>query len=551
MNAKRLRFPLSLAACAMAFFGLHSIACAQATNDLPENTTHAVVDASDDDYLIAPDIAFSTFDENTDDSIVDPSGIEWIDDGHTPECDIDNHSAPPNITEITLESPSSEMPEMRLPNPEYLVENIHIAGNTHTSRERILRIMQLDESKKLTLEALEDCRIRLALSGLFENVEMNLIPGAQRSSLKIDIYLKERSPLQINQYFFGTDAKSPYWHGLDLTWLGAFHPFHQIRMIYAATSSNDFTIELQYRIPTIHDLPISITAGIHALKSHEGIYGIRPIQSPSHFGAHPPRLEHIDDLAFQRHGASLGVGYALASHWRFSLRTSYSRITRQNRLMTVTNSLHDYLSPGASNLFDLGAAVAFDTRTAHEMPNDGHYVSLFASGTFKTHNFSSYEYIRLALAHQSNIQLSSPVHILRINTFIGGVFGDAPFFEKFFFNDFYDLAPSRIAYLNPSQRGAFDLFSTGADTLGYEDYIARLSISYAWQPVEQKIEFFALVSGIWSDSAESYPVKIANPSNAKRDTFPVDLSLNAGIRLKTDYGLFSLTLAHIFNLIPR
>ena len=52
-------------------------------------------------------------------------------------------------------------------------------------------------------------------------------------------------------------------------------------------------------------------------------------------------------------------------------------------------------------------------------------------------------------------------------------------------------------------------------------------------------------------SAKDEFIQIANKNNAKRDVFPVDMSFNLGVRMRTEYGLFSLTLAHIFNLIPR
>ena len=79
----------------------------------------------------------------------------------------------------------------------------------------------------------------------------------------------------------------------------------------------------------------------------------------------------------------------------------------------------------------------------------------------------------------------------------------------------------------------------------------KTSISYAWQPIEQRVEFFGLVSAIWANSDKDEFIQIANKNNAKRDVFPVDMSFNLGVRMRTEYGLFSLTLAHIFNLIPR
>lgn len=488
-----------------------------------------IADAPDGDYILA---AAGDWDEEKGDYSDINDDID--DDGPVDETYAD-------------QDPS----QLKLPNPKYYVENIHISGNKHTSRERILKIMQIADDpdspdKFLTTDQLEDCRIRLAVSGLFENVEMKLMPGSQTGRLRIEIAVDERSPIQINRYFVGTDSKSPYWHGLDVSWIGAFSSPHRMRMTYAATTASDYTLDLHYFVPSIAKLPISLMAGIHTMNGHEGVFGpaFKAVRSPENDNV------HLDDMSFERHGASLGMGFAVSDNFRLHLRTAYGRLRRQNRDKALESGLDVYLKRDWSNLFNGSLTLAFDTRSGHEMPNDGHAAAFSVGGTFKT-KASQYEYIKLMFMHQSNVRLGSPSHILRISTFLGGVWGDAPFFEKFFYNDFYDLAPSRIGLLNPSERGAFDIFKTGAKGLAYEDYLAHLSVSYAWQPIPQRIEFFGLVSAVWANSAHNRQIRIANKSYVNRSPFPVDLSFNAGVRLRTDYGLFSFTLAHIFNLIPR
>lgn len=500
------------------------------TNDAPN-----IVDASDDEWMLLPSATLREVYEDDNPEYADAQHIEnqIIDDAETQIAKVDANTSTDDI---------------RLPNPEYSIESIHIAGNSYTSRKRILELIDLDDldAIHMTLEELEDCRIRLALTGRFEHVEMKLRPGKESSRLRIDLNVEERSPIQVNQYYIGTDSKSTYWHGLDVTWLSMFAPLDRMRMVYAATSSNDYTLDLSYYVPSIAKLPLSLLFNIHTMNGHEGIYG------PS-FGQHGNRNDdfvHLDDIDFQRHGATIGMSYGITKDFRVFLRTSYDRIHRHHQLEALAPDLNHFLKRNWSNHFDLGAMIAYDTRSGHQMPNDGHVFQFGVSGTFKT-KASNYQYIKMILMHQSNIQLGSPVHLLRIGTFLGGILGDAPFFEKFFYNDFYDLAPARIGILNPSSRGAFDIFSTGAKSLSYEDFLARLSISYAWQPIEQRVEFFGLVSAIWANSDKDEFIQIANKNNAKRDVFPVDMSFNLGVRMRTEYGLFSLTLAHIFNLIPR
>lgn len=523
--------------------GLEPDSISPETASLPETTplpdsVPEIVDASSDEWLMLTPSA--TLQEVYEDG----EGGEYLE-----AYDIEEENVDENVAQDLPVEADDQTAELRLPNPEYSIESIHVSGNTYTSRKRILELMALDddiESLRMTLEELEDCRVRLALTGRFDSVEMKLRPGNTSSSLRIDINVDDRSPIQINQYYVGTDSKSSYWHGLDVSWLSLFSPLHRMRAVYAATSSNDYTLDVSYYVPSIADLPLSMLFNVHTMNGHEGVYG----PTIDRRGSRNYDFEHIDDMSFARHGATIGASYGITKDLRIFLRTSYDRIYRYNKLAVLTDNLDYYLKNGGSNHFDVGTMIAYDSRSGHQMPNDGHSVHLGVSGTFKT-KASNYKYIKLVLAHQSNIQLFSPVHILRISTFLGGIWGDAPFFEKFFFNDFYDLAPSRIGVLNPSSRGAFDIFGTGAKSLSYEDFLARLSLSYAWQPLEQRVEFFGLVSAIWANSDKVSLIQIANKNYKKPEIFPVDMSFNLGVRMRTEYGLFSLTLAHIFNLIPR
>ena len=103
--------------------------------------------------------------------------------------------------------------------------------------------------------------------------------------------------------------------------------------------------------------------------------------------------------------------------------------------------------------------------------------------------------------------------------------------------------------LNASSRGAYDLFNTGASSLGYEDYLVNLALTYAYQPQPRKIELFVTAAGTYADSFKQYPVALGIRPRSQRGDFPIDMSFNAGVRFDTPYGLFSITLAHIFNFI--
>lgn len=433
--------------------------------------------------------------------------------------------------------------EMRLPNPSYEIEHIRIAGNMQTSREYILKMLALDTSRSVTLEDLEAARIRLVASGLFQSVDMSLSPGSGSGKLGICLDLVERSRLQINRYYIGASRKSPFWMGLDVDWLAPFGTDHRMRMAFAAASSDAYTFELGYLVPMIADLPLSLMFSVQSMSSFEDLYGS--------FGPGGERRVwgKLDRMGFGRHGGTAGIGYAPIPHVRLMLRLEYMRILRQSESGVPGGQLDKYLKSGWSNLASLRIMAAYDSREGRDLPNAGHMVALALNGSARM-SASQYGFFKLSLAHQSNFELS-PQHVLRIDSFGGALFGDAPFFEKFFFNDFYSLAPSRIHHLNPSSRGAYDIFGTGASSLSYEDFLVHLALSYAWQPFVRRLELFVTVGATYADTPSHGRRVLGIASRAERGDFPVDLSFNLGVRFKTDYGLVGFSLVNVFDLLGR
>lgn len=449
------------------------------------------------------------------------------------------------IASEIFETPSLPPVDTKLPNPEYELESIRISGNYQISKARILNIIGLAEGSHLTLEQLEDARIKLMISGLFKDASFHIYPGSGQQKLELELHVQERSPFQINEYFVGTSQKSPFWLGLDVSWLAPFASHHRLRMGFVATNVSDYSLQLNYFVPSVAQTPISLTFGIQSQNGHEGIFGLARIISPLKTN----KFAYLDDMEYAKHGAHLGIGYTPTPKFRLVLVLEYLNLTRYNDVDTLSNALEPYLKSGISHMTSASISASYDTREGRVLPNSGHFIMVGAKGTAKT-AASQYAFFKMHLAHQSNWSVA-PSHILRMNTFGGFVLGDAPFFEKFFYNDFYALGTNRALQLNPSHKGAYDLFKTGTSSLGYEDFLAHLSFSYAWQPHESTFELFATVGATWANSKPRSDVNLGIQPESSRSDFPIDLSANAGARFKTDYGLFSVTIGHVLDLAAR
>ena len=468
---------------------------------------------------------------------LDENGMESLDSEYDQDSET-SQNLPANLGEISL------------PNPVYEISEIIIVGNKQTSRERILSMMDISEGSRITLNELEETRFQMAVSGAFKSVEMTLVPDKSHHKMGIRLDVVENAKLQINDYWLGTSEKSPFWMGMDVTWVAPFSLPHRMRLAFGATTTNDYTLNFTYLIPSFSKYSLSMFATLQSTLGHEGLFGHLFI--PAGFDEDHQMLTsrtYLGDLTYHNNGLTFGMGYAPAENIRLMFRLQYAHIRKGTTDPRLDSPTHDFLAHPETNHPTISVMASFDNRHGHALPTSGHLVSANIRGTFRS-AMSDYQYIRANLFHQSNFGLA-PQHILRLQTFAGLIYGDSPFFERFFYNDFYSFAPSRFQNLNPSDKGAFDLFHTGASSLSYEDFLVHLALTYAWQPMRQLLELFITVSATYADSFEQKALAIGIQPTRDRSNFPVDMSFNAGIRMQTTYGLVSITLAHIINLIPR
>ncbi|MCL2325707.1 MAG: hypothetical protein FWC40_04320, partial [Proteobacteria bacterium] len=159
-----------------------------------------------------------------------------------------------------------------LPDPVYVLESIDVSGNIMTSRARVLTIMQLAPEDQVRLQELETAQARLAMSGIFEDVEMELQPGSDFRRLKIKLRLKERLHIQVNDYHLGISEKSAFWLGLDVSYLNVLGTGQRFRLAFVATPRSDHALHASYLIPSLADSPFSLSLSFLSVNSREQLY---------------------------------------------------------------------------------------------------------------------------------------------------------------------------------------------------------------------------------------------------------------------------------------
>ncbi|MFA5624158.1 MAG: BamA/TamA family outer membrane protein [Bradymonadales bacterium] len=444
-------------------------------------------------------------------------------------------------TELGLAGEIVAAPQQKnLPDPTYIIEEISISGNSVTLKSYIRRNFSLRKGQHINLVLLENARLELLSTGLFDSVEIKLRAGSQKSYIKLELQLRERNYVWVEDIFIGSSKKSKYWHGFDLAYNNMLGVGHRLRMGFVANVINDYALEISYAAPNIVNSGFSLSGDFFTKRSHEDIYEKPPSSRD---------LEHLS-LVYERLGGRLTLGYGYKFFkLRFSLFAERLRFD-SSRFIHKTN-----FRAGTSLHSGLALILGYDSTDHVFIPRSGFLFQLELSGALKR-VLSDYSYFKVQVSHQSNFSFSQD-HTLRLHIFGGIIAPDAPFFEYFFIGDYYDFLPSRVLGINMTNSPALDIFGTGAANENYENLLIKLSFEYAYRfklkTAELKaMEVFFQVTALSSISLEDDSFWVGlKPRDTETWGFPINASLNFGLRFATSFGNFSLSLAKVFPLAYR
>ncbi|MDX9719417.1 MAG: BamA/TamA family outer membrane protein [Myxococcota bacterium] len=431
----------------------------------------------------------------------------------------------------------------RLPDPTYLLEDIEIIGDIKTTRSVVSDLLALELEQEVNVAVLNEARLRLLASGLFETAQFGLEAGSKRGFVVLVVTLEERNSILLSDLFLGSSARSPFWGGFGLVEGNFFGTGHSARMAFVA-SDEQFAIELGYQVPKLFSTDFSFGVHLHSSASTEWAH---PLVARPELGREPFELDTV------RLASRLSFGYAFSSAFSLFLDLRNDYLDSSSPFPELT---HKLLHNGQSVLSSAILASELDTRDDPIMPRRG--LRWHASVEGSSADFlSNYDFLKLL----TQLHLAwefVPGHVLRGFAMAGGIFGDAPYFDRFFVGDFDDLIPSRSLGLNFSARAPIDFFNSGADQLSYETILLAVACEYAIPLLERidwiyRMEFF-VSAGLFAATTpadERSEVQLGLlPSHGPRGAFPFDLSANLGLRVETPIGIFGLSFANALSLIP-
>jgi outer membrane protein insertion porin family len=445
-------------------------------------------------------------------------------------------------------APDSEGP---IKGPRYALERVEVRGNRKTQQQVILRHIEIRPGEFFSADdiRLEKARYRLLASGLFYAVDLSLKKGSRRGSVILMVRVKERNTIVVQDIVFGFSEITPY-GSIDLaerSFLGS-----GVKVSTAGVWSKD---QYGYRLRFGDDHFLSSDFGLHA----EGLFS----HARDFFGKGNvcvESCEHTSDYAtlyYNRAGLKIGSGYTMLGDNFLSLDYRLDVIDAAVPPAGSNISFGDrqpivfgHLLPGHSLLSSLTLGIVRDTRDSFILASEGSRTAFEVELSTEVIG-SDYDFSKFTLAHDVYFPLGRG-HAIKLGLFAGLIMGDAPFFNQFFVGDFSAFVPSRVLEMNFSHLQP-NLLETSIAEMRYENLAANIGVEYSL-PFYRGHGFFYGVNGFVGVGVFA----LASQQDLRTDpkgyegykVVPMDLTVDLGVKVDTEIGLFIFSLANLFRLIP-
>lgn len=437
--------------------------------------------------------------------------------------------------------------------PLLAIERIEITGNTITQTELVRRALPIQPGDVLRASdrRLRDIRFKLLALGFFRDVAVVMDKGSTRGAVILKIAVVERGTVVLHNLWFGSTTLSPYWLGLDVgerNLLGLGFGVGAA-FIYAANngdvvgSREQWASELRVGDPSLYGSRWGANGAMTLVRGSEPYRVSGTGNDPSELRAFPYRRfggrggVTYNATPLTRLGASLGLDQLAAD-----LPIAPTQELPDGR--TVALDLH--LEPGSSRVVTAGFSLDRDTRPDPILPHSGGHFALAAEVGSVLFG-GDYQYATLYGRYEHYWPLLGARHAIALKLAGGVVIGDAPRFERIHIADVDRMLTPRALGLVLSTAAPLDILGTRSNKPLYGDLGGIASVEYTVKLFRghgtKRVyggDLFA-GAGVWG-LAETPDLRARDTS--LWDALPIDLYVDAGVRVDTDVGVFELTLAN-------
>jgi hypothetical protein len=489
----------------------------------------------------------------------------------------------------------------------YLLERVEIEGNRTTKTRLIKKFVPLEIGSSFDVNdpEIEALRYRLLGTGWYDSVELKLRRGKRPGWAVLVIEVEERRTLVFQQLAAGVgwsvervdpkdgpDAhasrKAEPYLGLAVADTNVFGTGKTLGG-EVLVSPDQQGVAITYSDPVVRSSHWGFRTRASFANGQEYFGGDKSVQVT--VNCDEQDLPHGREclvkppaavVLYRRAGLTLGTARDVGSFTRLTLdwHGDYVNVPSwglpaaatelRGRGEAARHAIDFAIEPGNSFVSMLSVGFTYDKRDSAILPSRGLLAS-FGGDLASTLLGSGYDFVRL----QTSINRWFPLrwgHTIRVGGFAGAVLGYgrsgyAPFFYKFFVTDLTDLMPSRILGLNLDHRPAPNLFGllsgcapfnsncgTAVAQMRQEELAARIDSEYVWPIVRGRRKFLKnadayFLLGLYA-LADPMDLHVAIPGYSGIARLPIDLTIDFGVRLDTQIGVFQVGLAK-FLWLPQ
>ncbi|MEM9193048.1 MAG: BamA/TamA family outer membrane protein [Myxococcota bacterium] len=456
----------------------------------------------------------------------------------------------------------------------YELERVEIEGNTSTSEHVIRRYVPLEDGQVLDVEdpAIESIRWRLLGTGFFEEVELRLRRGTARGKVILVIEVEETNTIIVEQLAFGlsqgvartTDSSNdllPY-GGISIAETNLLGLGMELSLA-AMASSRQQGAKLRFTAPVLFGSDFSLRSTLYFNNGRE-FFGDDPLVAVSC----PPMMDPDDEcppevearnavVFYKRYGWSLGTGHSLGTFSHYTLDWQ-ADVVDVGLIPDAASELRGtdvvpidfHIENNLSFVSTIRLGLHYDRRDDPGITSEGFLLRF--RGMVGTRLFGSdYTFLRLQVLARHWVPL--PFGRVRFGAFAGAIFGEAPFFYRFYASDLTDLVPSRLLEMNIDNRRPPNFFNTAIAEMNNQDLAARVDVEYGFPLYRggtgiREIEAYVLV-GLYA-LAQQEDISVGIPGYDGVSRFPIDFTFDVGIRADTSVGVFQLGFSNLLGFVP-
>jgi len=444
--------------------------------------------------------------------------------------------APPQAAlEQPLPSPPAPEEAGGVPTRRYLIESIEFRGLEKTRPEAVRRHIFIEEGEILDPQRVLLSRLGLLQLGWFSSVEPRVERGSERGKVKVVFEVVERNTLVVTDLIFGSTKPQPLYGGLALSeqnfagqGLGLSGGALYGGSPDGRSTDSRYSLRAGFYAPDLRVKDLRLVLGFQVISIQGDELTCSDVKCSQFVGnyVNAPRAH------YSRQGGD----------FQFGIRPGpFERLTGTYTLEKLHATLDNGLAPGvgpyilvgSSTLAGITGSYEVETRDDFFYPTDG--FRAIGQVTFASKLVGSdYEFSRYLLQAETAYELFRIP--LRLQTALGAVQGNAPFFDRFYGADYSYFA------IGPALGRAMELnFSTDSR---YDAFLFMGGLEYAiplWTGGAAPFHRAYVALGaryVWSSAT----------LGGGRTTFStIPFSFDVALRLDTVIGSFNLSLGYALD----